>query len=442
MILAKFDSLFLRLMLAQTVLVSCSLLIFGGLLVIERNELIAPQYAERWAPRIAAMAHASSGPAPSLNRLDSVIFRHDALALGPKLRIMAFPAVALFIEELASHDIVVKDAWLCYQDSNFAMWLLVKMPGDAPIWLSGSVPLALFPTWTSRLTVGLALLGVVIGLMSWNFSRKVTSPLAQLRKRMQTHAATGMQPDSSRPSMQASKAPPELIEIDKAYHLLAERLQRNERERALLLAGVSHDLRSPLSRIRLAAEMLPESAENAAGVTSITRNVDAADRLTASFLEFIRASTVPLNETVDLAESVRNVLNDFETNTKEPLLRAPATMLIHKAHSQLIERLIANLVDNALKHGGSPVEVDLASKHGWAELTVSDAGPGLPNNGAGQLMEAFVRGDASRSLPGFGLGLAIAQQIAARMQGEIVFDQHGQRHQVTIRLPLNVATTN
>jgi len=435
MIPAKFDSLFLRLIVAQLVLVTCTLLIFGALLIIERNELVAPQYAERLAPRIKAMAHPKppiSGPS---DRFDSIIVRHDSEPQGLTVRISAFPAVAKFIEELARHDVTVEDARLSFED-HFSMWLLVQAPGLAPVWLSSSIPLALLPVWTPRLTMGVALLGLVIALFSWHFSRRVTGPLSELRLRMQSHASVGIQPLASSQSVLGSNAPPELIAIDSAYRHLAERLHRNERERALLMAGVSHDLRSPLSRIRLAAEMLPELPENADGVASITRNVDVADRLTASFLEFVRASTVPLNEVVDLAELMQQVLAGFDRTQDELQAHGPATLLLHGGNLLLIERLMFNLADNAFKHGGSPVHVDLSEQHGWATLTVSDAGPGLPQNGAEKLMEAFARGDASRGSPGFGLGLAIVQQVVARLHGELLFDQLLNRHHVIVRLPL------
>jgi len=302
--------------------------------------------------------------------------------------------------------------------------------------LSGYPP-AMFPRWAPRMTVGLLLMGLVVGLLSLSLARKVTGPLTQLRLRMQAHAHTGIQAGGAggKP-MLPGEAPPELIEIDQAYRTLAERLQRNERERALLLAGVSHDLRSPLSRIRLAAEMLPESPANAAGVASITRNVDHADRLTASFVEFIRAGVVELNETVDLAAAARRAVAGFERPVEELVCRAPPSLPLQQAHGLLLERLIVNLIDNALKHGGVPVEVEIVRSGDAAVLTVSDAGPGLPEQGAEQLMQAFARGDASRGLPGFGLGLAIAQQTVVRLHGELTFGQEGLRHQVQARLPL------
>jgi len=437
MISVKSDSLFLRLVRAQIVLLACTLLLFEALLRIQRNEMLAPQFAELWAPRIKAMAHYPTDTfMAQAGRLDTVVVRHDAAPPGLTLPISAFPAVAVFIEELSRFGVAVGDARLRYTDEHFDMWLLVQVPGAAPVWMSSTVPWALLPVWSNRLTVATALLSLVIGLFSWSFARRVTHPLAQLRNRMQAHASRGIEPPPPAQSMQERKAPPELIEIDQAYRQLAERLHRNERERALLMAGVSHDLRSPLSRIRLAAEMLPESPDNAEGVASITRNVDVADRLTASFLEFVRASTVPLNEVVDLAELMHQVLAGFDRAEGELMVHLPTELMLHGGNLLLIERLMFNLVDNAFKHGGSPVRIDLTEQDGWATLAVSDAGPGMPKNGEKHLIEAFARGDASRGTPGFGLGLAIVQQVVVRLQGELLFGQHLNRHQVTVRLPL------
>lgn len=435
MILKKVDSLFLRLVLAQAVLLCSSLLVIGGLLVIERNQLSAPEFAVLLAPSIKAAAHADLAQVVQVAGLAVGIRRNEDLPDGWKLRIYGRPAVTDFLVALEKYGVTADDVWINHQDGSFTLWVHVLVPAAAPVWLSGNIPSA-FPTWAPRMTVGLMLLVIVSGLVSWAFASRVTRPLSQLSHRMQLHAHHGVEPLLPWPSMQSRKAPPELIEIENAYRLLAERLQRNERERALLLAGVSHDLRSPLSRIRLAAEMLPESADNAAGVASITRNVDHADRLTASFLEFIRTSTVAMDETVDLATVALEAVIGFERPEHELQLRSPDSVWLQRAHGLLVERLIVNLVDNALKHGGLPVEVDIVEKDGWATMTVSDTGPGVPQNGAGHLLEAFARGDASRGVPGFGLGLTIAQQIVVRLHGELHFTQDGVRHQVVVRLPL------
>lgn len=434
MVKKRVDSLFLRLLMAQLALVVCSMLVFAVLLIIERNQLIAPQLARMWAPRITrALDLLPTPPAQALVDGEA-IWSGEHLPDGAKLRIRAMPAVEDFTRELARQGVWIDDAWMSFAGGHLRLWLRLKTPQGRYVWLGGNVPGELLPQWAPRMTVGLILLALAVALVSHAIARRVTQPLAQLRLRMLEHAQTG---EAAVPASGLSgRAPPELRAIDASYRQLAEQLQRNERERALLLAGVSHDLRSPLTRIRLAAEMLPETRANAAGVATITRNVDLADRLTTSFLEFVRASAVALDETVDLVAATRSAVESFERPAHELALQSMSSLVLHDAHRVLIEQLIRNLIDNALKHGGTPVRVDLSSDGDMAALTVSDTGPGLPPDSAGHLMEAFARGDPSRQVPGFGLGLAIAQRVVTRLHGTISFSKAGPLHQVTVRLPL------
>ena len=438
MLPARFDSLFARLLLAQLVLLVCCVIIFGGFVIFERNTLQMPQFAEAWAPAFrAAAARPPTAETTPVFGLPSGIRRQAGPPAGLKLNVTQVPGAVLLRRQLALRGVVVGEIWLTFTDGSLSYWAHVQAPAGPGAWLSGYAPSTL-PRWTNRTTLTFGLLLIVVALVSWSFARRVTRPLDRLRRRMQAHAQTGT--ETAQPPLAAlkDKAPPELIEMDAAYTQLAQRLRRNERERALLLAGVSHDLRSPLARIRLAAEMLPESSDNQDGVASITRNVDHADRLIASFLEFVRASAVDLGpaEAVDLAAAARQVVTRFERPGHELRVQAPDRLLLQQAPGLLVDRLIVNLVDNALKHGASPVVVDIAVDGDDAIITVIDAGPGLPQAGASQLMEAFARGDASRGVPGFGLGLAIAHQIVARLQGELSFSRDALGHRVRVRLPL------
>jgi len=436
MIPKRFDSLFLRLLLAQVLLVGSALLVFGALLVIERNQLMAPQYAHTLAPKLAQAARSPADALIPAFGVSEGLRRQPSLPEGLKLNVSHMPAVLDFSRELRLQGVTADEAWISLQGTRPILWLHVKVEGAESVWLSGYAP-RLFPHWTPRITLAVLLLGAVLTLVSRSIARRITRPLSQLQERMHAHAHAGSQGPEGPNTMMTSQAPPELIEIDRAYRLLAERLQRNERERALLLAGVSHDLRSPLSRIRLAAEMLPETAENALGVSAITRNVDNADRLTASFIEFIRAGVVELSEEVDLAAAARRAVAAFDRPEAELALRAPPSLCLQNAHGLLVERLIINLVDNALKHGRPPVMVEIRQDAESALLIVSDHGPGLPQDGGKHLLEAFARGDASRNLPGFGLGLAIAQQTVLRLQGELSFERPDGRHQIQVRVPLS-----
>jgi two-component system osmolarity sensor histidine kinase EnvZ len=434
--LRRFDSLFLRLLLAQLLLVVGAMAVFSGLIFIERNQLLAAQYATAWAPAIASAARRAQGCEHAPREMGGGIRCHQTLPPGLKLPVSQMPAVDDFARAVAQRGMQVDEVWMVRAPDGLKLLALVSEPGMRPVWLEGTLPPDVLPRWSLRIKICLALLAAAVAWASWRFARRVTRPLEHLRQRMQVHAGSGIAPALPPAGSWGKRASPELVAIDLAYRQLAERLQRTERERALLLAGVSHDLRSPLSRIRLAAEMLPETADNAAGVSSITRNVDHADRLTASFLEFVRAGTVALDETVDLADIVRQAVAGQARPEAELRSRLPDSVLLHQAHGLLLQRAITNLVENALKHGGTPVEVSLLAEGDTALLIVADSGPGLPPDSAGRMVEAFARGDPSRNTPGFGLGLAITQQLVLRLKGELSFRMQGGQHQVLVRLPL------
>jgi two-component system osmolarity sensor histidine kinase EnvZ len=438
MLPARFDSLFARLLLAQLVLMLCCVVIFSWVVISERNALQMPQFAEVWAPVLtAAAARPPSIDATPVLGLPAGHQRHAGPPTGARVEVTGWPAGKVLREALVARGVVVDQIWFSFPDGELIMWLHVQSPGGSGAWISGLVP-SLLPRWTTRTTVAFALLLVVVALVSRHFARRVTRPLDRLRQRMQAHAQTDTQPAQPPLAGRNHGAPPELVEMDAAYTQLAQRLKRNERERALLLAGVSHDLRGPLSRIRLAAEMLPESADNQDGVAAITRNVDHADRLIGSFVEFVRASTLDLDldDRVDLAVTAREVVARFERPTSTLRLLAPDRLVLHRAPGLLLDRMIVNLVDNAFKHGLAPVVVEVLVDGADAVIRVTDAGAGLPPAGAEHLLQAFARGDASRGVPGFGLGLAISHQVVTRLGGRLSFSHGGAGHRVQASLPM------
>lgn len=437
MLPARLDSLFVRLLLAQLVLVLCCVLVFGAFVITERNMLQVPQFAEVWAPAFqAAVATRPSEESAPVFGLPQGIRRQAGPPSGWTLDITRVPGPVMLRQQLALRGVRVDAIWLSFTERSPRFWTHVVASDGPGVWLSGQVPTVL-PRWTTSATVTFTLLLLVIAGVSWNFARRVTRPLDRLRQRMQAHAQTGTEP--AQPPLAALNrgAPPELVQMDAAYTQLALRLKRNERERALLLAGVSHDLRSPLSRIRLAAEMLPESADNQDGVGAITRNVDHADRLIGSFLEFVRASTLDLDleDEVDLAATARQVVARFEQPAQDLRLRAPNRLALHRAPGLLLDRLIVNLIDNAMKHGRTPVVVEVLVDGADAVIRVTDAGIGLSSDEAEHLLQAFARGDASRGVPGFGLGLAIAHQVVTRLGGSLAFSQGSGGHRVQVNLP-------
>ncbi|MDT7838673.1 sensor histidine kinase [Aquabacterium sp. OR-4] len=438
MILARLDSLFMRLLLAQLVLVLCCVMIFGWLVITERNLLQVPQFAEVWAPlyKRALVEPPTRHPGPVMG-LPGGYQSHAGPPHGPRLEVTGWPSAKVLREALAARGVVVDQIWVAIPDGRLRLWTHVQTGRADGVWFSGRAP-SVLPRWTGRTTVTFGLLLLVVAGVSWLFARRVTGPLHRLRTRMLVHAEAGNASAPPPPAGLNRGAPPELVQMDTAYTQLAQRLQRNERERALLLAGVSHDLRSPLSRIRLAAEMLPETSDNHDGVVAITRNVDHADRLIGSFLEFVRASTLDLDleDEVDLAATARQVVARFEQPLPVLRLAAPERLALRRAPGLLLDRVIVNLIDNAFKHGRTPVLVEVLADGDDAVIRVIDAGVGLPPGDAENLLQAFARGDASRSVPGFGLGLAIAHQVITRLGGRLSFELGSTGHRVQARLPL------
>lgn len=425
----RFRSLFVRLLCAQAVLLSVLALLAGLLLWAERSVLLSTPYAALWAPVLVQATGGSLTPSP----LQAVQQKAQPPVSARQL-ISAMPGVLAFREALAARGVLVQEVRLDLASDGPTLWLLTADASGTTRWLGLPAPLDP-PRWSARTVGGLALLVLLSVGMSWFFARRVARPLEHLRQRIQAHApgqpAVAAKSDPSTLKGAAS----EIVAIDGAYAGLLARLQGFERERAVLLGGISHDLRSPMGRIRLAAEMLPETPDNAPGVQAIVRNVDEADRLIGSFLDFLRVGELPFDQTVDLSVAVRNAAAGFDLPASALSLQLPAAAAYPRANSLLLERLVANLIDNAFKHGRPPVSVSLeTASEGW-RLVVEDGGSGIDPALGAWLQEPFTRHSQSQQRPGTGLGLAIVSQVVFRLQGRIAFQPGPGRSRVCVDLP-------
>jgi two-component system osmolarity sensor histidine kinase EnvZ len=293
---------------------------------------------------------------------------------------------------------------------------------------------ALLPNVPRRLLIAVLIAALLMVSVSWVFTRRLTRPLEQLRSRMQTH-----RPGEPVSGTASHGATPEVVAIELAYAQLLHGLERHERERALMLAGVSHDLRSPLARIRMAASLLPDDPALTARREVIVRNTQVADRLIGSFLDHLRAGELALDERVDLAAIARQVVAATEHDPPKLEVEVPDTLWLSGSSGLLLERLLANLIDNALRHGRAPVRLRIEAQADQTLVEVSDAGEGIPESQRLVVLQAFARGDVSRSQPGTGLGLAIVARVVERMGGTIGFELAEGLHRVQVSLPMRGA---
>jgi signal transduction histidine kinase len=254
---------------------------------------------------------------------------------------------------------------------------------------------------------------------------------------------------AARSSLMRGRIPDELNDLERDFHFMARQLEELFHAQHRLLRDVSHELRSPLARLRVALGLLEqahtESDEN------LQRMALELERLDALIGQIIAVSRPNLpgdgrrDVLVDLAEMVRTVLADarFEVenhpgvNIEEQL---HVTALIW-ANATELRSVIDNLVRNAIHHSGQQgvVKVNLQCQDQQACLTVADQGPGVPEQELSRIFYPFYRVEESRAQKGgrFGLGLAIAARVVQEHGGRIQAQNRQERGlQVTVWLPM------
>jgi two-component system osmolarity sensor histidine kinase EnvZ len=193
-------------------------------------------------------------------------------------------------------------------------------------------------------------------------------------------------------------------------------LRQIEHDRALLLAGILHDLRTPLARLRLGVEMGGGDASTRDGMVA---DIEEMDRIVGQFLEFARGDEYAAVDTVDVNDVVGNVVARYQAAGKDIAFvagNAPPLALRVTA----LSRLLSNLIDNAFAYGAAPVAIATRAEGNAVVIDVMDRGPGVAPGEAARMKQPFTRSAPSRSrsdgAAGAGLGLAIVERVA-RLHG-------------------------
>ncbi|HXF65582.1 MAG TPA: ATP-binding protein [Burkholderiales bacterium] len=319
--------------------------------------------------------------------------------------------------QLATSREGVRGAWVSFRIDEDEYW--VFMPRSR---LERADPLR-WIGW-GLLVLALALLGAYLVVA------RINRPLRDL-----TRAAEEIGRGRTPPPV-AETGPLEIATLAGAFNRMASELKRTEEERALLLAGVSHDLRTPLSRLRLGLEMLDERCDPALRA-GLVRDIEDIDAAINQFLDFARANDgEALVPDCDLNAIVREACarNSRPSSGVEMRLAPLPPMSLRPLSMQ---RLVANLVDNALRHGGGTAEVVTAIEEGRAVIEVLDRGPGIPPGEAERMLRPFTRLDSARSEAGTGLGLAIVERIARLHGGQVrLLAREGGGLRARVELPL------
>lgn len=264
------------------------------------------------------------------------------------------------------------------------------------------------------------IMAMLIVAGGWLFIRLQNRPLITLEK-----AAQGVGRGEIPPPLPVQGAQ-EIRSVTRAFNQMSKGIQELEEDRALLMAGISHDLRTPLTRIRLATEMMsPEESYLAEGIISDT---EECNEIISQFMDYLKPVDRDSFQAVFIDDIAREVAISeggyevqIETDISEsmkPTLGNPIEM----------KRAVSNLVVNALRygHGWVKVSTGMTADNKLAWVTVEDNGPGIPQDQVGKLFEPFTRGDTARGSEGTGLGLAIVKRIVSQHQGAVVVNNRSE----------------
>jgi two-component system osmolarity sensor histidine kinase EnvZ len=293
------------------------------------------------------------------------------------------------------------------------LWVGFSIARDQ-YWLKAD-PVRVGPMATSTLVlwVGITFLATVLG--SAGISRLINRPLKDL-----SFAASRIREGEYDSRLDETTLTSEIRQVNMGFNRMARELAKVEQDRAVMLAGISHDLRTPLSRLRLEAEMSVQDEEAKA---NMAMDIDQLDAIIDKFMDYARPGEVKLVP-VNAAAIVEREAAAFRDTSQIRIISRVADDTRVLADDVELGRVLQNLFENARRYGRSTdtgiarVVVTYAKTGPWVILTVRDHGQGVDPKKLDQLTTPFFRGDAARTAAtGAGLGLAIVEKAVQRMGG-------------------------
>ncbi|HWQ39140.1 MAG TPA: ATP-binding protein [Burkholderiales bacterium] len=413
------QSLLSRSMLLIAALLVVSQLIWFGLYrtynVRTQSEYLATQIASVLATVSAAL---ETMPAASRRRFSEKLPSQHNIRLLPatawengEVALPESPLLRAIGAELKRQLGSDAEALVMLEDATRALWIKIQVRNQAywvvfPPGSRGSASVWAWAGW-SFFGLTLAIVGAYVLML------RVNRPLRAL-----TEAAEHVGAGKSPPPLPET-GPIEIRTLSRAFNRMSENLKQLDQERAVLLAGISHDLRTPLSRLRLGVEMLREN-DNDPLREGMIRDIEDMDAIINQFLDFARdGGEEPMRCGEDLNQIVASICSRYARMGRPIRARLqplPPMMLKPTA----TQRMVTNLVDNAARYGNGEIEVRTEREGDKAIVRVLDRGPGIPQEEVQRVMRPFTRLEASRGGgTGSGLGLAIVERAARLHGGEV-----------------------
>lgn len=263
-----------------------------------------------------------------------------------------------------------------------------------------------------------SLLAVLLALLvAWAVQRRLHRPLADLAEAARALGHGGQ------PAPLAEGGAREIAAVASQFNQMVRGLREADRQRALMLAGISHDVRTPLTTLRLGVEILAGDSADAALAGRMRRAMGDLDGIVGQFLDAAREGAHDAAVPTDLG-ALAAAVADASAARGQPCALALQPAPVRPRHADLLRRALVNLVENAWRHGRPPVTLRVGHGGGASWLEVEDRGPGIPAAEREQLRQPFARGEAARSgTRGAGLGLTIVERAARAHGGHLVLDE-------------------
>ncbi|HDI3276253.1 TPA: two-component system sensor histidine kinase EnvZ [Vibrio cholerae] len=413
-----------------------SILLFFSLLIASQiysyyavfNYALLPslqQFNKILAHEISLMLDDTSNPNVS-SEMDALLKRRVLEQLGVTIHSNDSPeaveyqhaiSLDLMSEEMSSELGSPTEVRMALGEESYILWMKIdSLPGQSlRIPLSELQEEDFAPLFRNSIIMALL---IVIG--GWLFIRLQNRPLIALEK------AAKMVGRGETPPHLPEQGTLEIRSVTRAFNRMSKGIQALEEDRALLMAGISHDIRTPLTRIRLATEMM--SPEDSYLAESIISDTEECNQIISQFMDYLKPVNREAFEAVDLNDIASDVASSeggYEVQIEAELQAGLAPAF---GNPIAIKRSLSNLVVNALRYGNGWVKVSsgMTADKKLVWLSVEDNGPGIDPSQVNKVFEPFTRGDTARGSEGTGLGLAIVKRIVSQHHGAVSVSNRSQ----------------
>ncbi|MFT4091066.1 MAG: HAMP domain-containing sensor histidine kinase [Asticcacaulis sp.] len=263
--------------------------------------------------------------------------------------------------------------------------------------------------WQINLLLGFCLTALIITPVAWLLSQRLTRPITTLAK------GAGQMNFTARATPITAEGPAEVRAAAEALNAMQRRIRKQMENRTAVIAAIAHDLKTPLAKLRLRIETLPEASRE-----NMSRDITDMDNLIRSALMFASAGTAAQNFVrLDLSALAQSLCDDLQGLYKVDAISIQEGVTIF-GDTQAIKRILINLIENAHRYAGGS-KLSLKSENGRALIELSDNGPGIPDEALEAVLEPFHRleGSRNRDTGGAGLGLSIAQALVESLGGTL-----------------------